>query len=254
MSTSAEKLEPAVRDPRKLRNTALILIALIVLGGALILMAYNKAAKNAAKDATPSYVGRIEKNLKVWRQDGSEGSLADMEGQVYVIAPVLFSKPEGWPQTREVLKRLSKHYAGNPDFHIVCLTIDPDHETPEKLGIQAKELGAELPQWWLAATREESVHKFLKNVLKMETIPYVKDGEWIYDGTLVVIDRDRHIRKGTTQAGETRRNNPPFNFEKAASWDAQHSPADDPNRVSRDLENLLTEVIDGLLAKPVTKP
>ena len=248
-----QHLEPAVRDPRKLRNTALILAAIMIASAIGIFIAYVKLAERQANDDTPSFKGRIEKNFKVWRQDESEGDIASMEGEVIVIAPVLFSEPERWQHTRGVLERLSKRYADRKDFHILCLTIDPENEPPKKLGEYARELGATLPQWWLAASREESVHKFLKNVLKMETIPHKKDGKWIYDGTLVVIDRDRHIRKGTVKMSDRFRTDAKFDFEAAAAWGREHPVDGDTTRVSRDLENLLVHVIDHVLAQPVTK-
>lgn len=248
-----QHLEPAVRDPRKLRNTALILTAIMIASAVGIFIAYVKLAERQANDDTPSFKGRIEKNFKVWRQDESEGDIASMEGEVIVIAPILFSDPARWEHTRGVLERLSKRYADRQDFHILCLTIDPENEPPKKLAEYAKELNATLPQWWLAASREESVHKFLKNVLKMETIPHKKDGKWIYDGTLVVIDRDRHIRKGTVKMSDRFRTDAKFDFEAAAAWGKEHPVDGDTTRLSRDLEELLVHVIDHVLAKPVTK-
>lgn len=254
MSTPRQPLEPAVRDPRKLRNTGLILTAVMIASAVGILFAYLKLAERQADVDTPSYKGRIEKNFKVWRQDESEGDLSQMEGEVYVIAPVLFSEPERWKHTRGVLERLAKRYADRKDFHIVCLTVDPEGEPPAKLKQYAQDLGATLPQWWLGAAREESVHKFLKNALKMETIPHRKDGKWEYDGTLVVIDRDRHIRKGTVKMSKRSRGDANFDFEAAAAWGEKHPTDGDPTRVSRDLEALLVHVIDHVLAKPVTQP
>lgn len=252
MRTPAEPLIPAERDPVKLRRTGIALTLLMIVSAVGVYLAYMKLAERQAADDTPSFKGRIEKNFKVWRQDESEGDLATMEGEVYVIAPVLFSDPEGWKNTREVLKKLAEKYKDRSDFHIVCLTVDPEGEPPAKLKAYAGEIGATLPQWWLAATREESVHKFLKNVLKMEMIPHKKDGKWIYDGTLVVIDRDRHIRKGTVRTDKRARMDAPFDFEAAAKWDKEHPTPGDPTRVSRDLENLLVHVIDHVLGKPVT--
>lgn len=253
MRTPPQPLEPAVRDPRKLRRTALILTALMVASAVGILFAYLKLAERQADDDTPSYKGRVERNFKVWRQDESEGDLASMEGEVFVIAPVVFSDPERWKYTRGVLERLSKRYADRKDFHIVCMTVDPEGEPPTKLKGYATELGATLPQWWLCAAREESVHKFLKNNLKMEIYPHRQDGKWIYDGTLVVIDRDRHIRKGTVKTSKRSRKDAAFDFEAAAAWGEKHPVDGDVTRVSRDLEELLVHVIDHVLDKPVTK-
>ena len=253
MRMPAEPFEPAVRDPRKLRRTALILTAIMILSAIGIPYAYLKLAERQALDDTPSVKGRILRNFRVWRQDGSEGDLGQIDKEVYVIAPVLFSESERWKETLGVLQRLSKRYAARTDFHIVCITVDPEGEPPEKLEEYAKELGAELPQWWLAATREESAHKFLKNVLKMETIPHQKDGKWVYDGSLVVIDRDRHIRQATIQRGKYFRENVTFDFERAAQWDAEGRTEGLEESNVETLEEILISTIDRILAQPVSK-
>ena len=254
MRTPPQPLEPAVRDPRKLRRTALILVAIMIASGIGILFAYMKLAERQALDDTPSVKGRILRNFKVWTQDGKEADLGRIDGDVYVIAPVLFSEPERWKHTREVLQGLAKRYEGREDFHIVCLTVDPEGEAPDKLEGYASGLGARLPQWWLAATREESTHKFLKNVLKMETIPHRQDGKWIYDGAVVVIDRDRHIRQATVQQGKYSRKNVTFDFERAAQWDAEGRTEGLEKSNVETLEEILVSTIDRLLAQPATKP
>jgi len=257
MRTPAEKLEPAVRDPRKLRNTALILTAIMIASAIGILFSYFKMAERQADDDTPSFKGRLDKSevLKVWRQDQSEGDLGDLEKDVYLIAPILFNDPARWQQTRGVLERLAKRYADRKDFHIVCLSIDPEKDSPLKLGDYAKDLGAMMPQWWLAATREESTHKFLKNVLRMQIYPHKKDdGTWDYDSSLILIDRDRHIRQATQKRGRYSRKDVTFDFEEAATWDAQGRTEGLKKSNVETLEEILVKTIDQLLAKPVTQP
>ena len=64
----AQDMEPAERDPRKLRLTAFTLVALMVVGGLAILMAYNRKAAELAKDDRPAFVTRLREdkdNLKL---------------------------------------------------------------------------------------------------------------------------------------------------------------------------------------------
>jgi len=255
MRTPPLPLEPAVRDPRKLRRTALILVVIMITSAVGILYSYFKWAEKEANNETPAFKGRIEKNFKVWRQDESEGDFAAMDGEVYVIAPVVFSDPAGWKTTRAVLERLAKRYADRKDFHIVSMTIDPEGESPAKLKGYAEELGATLPQWWLCGAREESVHKFLKNNLKMEIYPHRKDGKWIYDGSLVLIDRDRHIRQATRKSSKVKRDAVVFNFEQAAAWDAEGRTAglEEGKTNVQTLEDMLVKAVDHVLSKPVTQ-
>jgi len=254
----AQDLEPAVRDPKKLRRTAFILVGIMLLGAIFVLIAYNRDAARRAEDSRPAITGRLNKNFKVWRQDESEAGLLDLRGDVFVIVPVVFSQPDSWKTTREVLLEMEARYASRPDLHIVCVTQDPENEPPERLATEAEKLGAELPQWWLAGSREESVHKFFKNVLKANTMAHRKDGELIYDPSLVVIDRDRHIRQPTVRAKKESgrelnyRNRVTFDFEAAAQWDADGRSEGLEKSNVETMKDLLFDTVDELLAQPVT--
>ena len=113
----AQDLEPAVRDPKRLRITGLVLTVLILVSGFGILIAYNRSSKRQAGDDRPALgAGRLDKNFRVWRQDESEGGLLDMEGDVFVISAVSFEQPEGWKTTRKVLESLKERYGERSDF------------------------------------------------------------------------------------------------------------------------------------------
>lgn len=254
----AQDLEPAVRDPKKLRLTGAVLAVLIVVSGFGILIAYNQSAKRQAGDDRPALgQGRLDKNFRVWRQDESEAGLLDMAGEVFVISAVSFEQAEDWRHTRKVLENLKARYGERDDFHIVMLTVDPENEPPAKLGAYAKDLGAELPFWWLAGASEESIHKFLKRRLKAQLVPQNKDGKWEYDPSLVVIDRDRHLRQATVRARNAEgkelnfRNPVPFDFEEAAEWDAEGRSEGLEKSNVETLEGLLHKTIDQLLEQPV---
>jgi cytochrome oxidase Cu insertion factor (SCO1/SenC/PrrC family) len=174
MRPDLQNLEPAERDPKKLRRTAFILVAMMLLGGVMVLVAYNRKAAAEADDDRPSYVTRLridKHDFKLWRQDESEAGLLDLAGDVFVIAPVVFGQPESWETTRGVLLELKERYGNRDDFHLVTITLDPENEPPLELAKHAAELGAELPFWWVAGAREESVHKYFKNVLQAGSMP-----------------------------------------------------------------------------------
>ena len=254
----AQDLEPAVRDPKRLRITGLVLTVLILVSGFGILIAYNRSSKRQAGDDRPALgAGRLDKNFRVWRQDESEGGLLDMEGDVFVISAVSFEQPEGWKTTRKVLESLKERYGERSDFHIVMLTVDPENEPPAKLAGFAKDLGAELPFWWLAGASEESTHKFMKRRLKAQLVPQKRDGVWEYDPSLIVVDRDRHLRQATVRARNSKgvemnfRNPVPFDFEQAAGWDAEGRSEGLEKSNVETLEGLLHKTIDHLIEQPV---
>jgi cytochrome oxidase Cu insertion factor (SCO1/SenC/PrrC family) len=254
MRTPVDLLEPAVRDPRKLRRTAFWLFVIMIASGVGVFSAYMKWAAKQADDDRPGFVGRIDNKSEfgVVRQDESGAKLSELFGKVWVVCGVSVKQPESWQATREVLLRLNQRYAGREDFRIVCFTVDPGQEDPAVLAAAAAGLGVGLPNWWFAAAGEEYVHKFLKNKLRLGLMPHQVDGKWIYDASLVVVDRDRHIRQASLKQGKYRRNKITFDFEQAAKWDAEGRTVGLEKSNSETLESLLVKTVDELLAKPVT--
>lgn len=242
MDFDPSNLEPAPRDPKALRRTALILGALILVGAILVPMAYRKLLVKQAEEFRPAYAGRLVHNLGVVRQDGSTAGLFDLTGDVWVVAAVCLDQPEGWQRSREVMEELAERYRERDDFHMVCLTVDPEHERPERLKAAAEELGAKLPGWWIAAAGEEYVHKYLKNKLKHGMLPHRdENGRWIYDSSLVVIDRDLHIRK--VKVG--------FDFDAAAGWDEDGLQSGTGRSNVDELKQQLHRTLDHLLKQKV---
>lgn len=256
MNGPAHDLEPAERDPVKLRRTAMVLVGVMVIGAVFVLAAYQRDAKKRAEDDRPAIVTRLEKNFKVWRQDESEAGLIATDPKdrvVQVIAPVVFKEPATWAHTRDILQRLDERFGGRDDFRLVCITLDPENEPPPYLAEVAEDLGATLPDWWVCGSREESVHKFFKNTLKAGVMPKKREGGWHYDPALVVIDRDRHVREATIRARKpsgkllNHRQRVSFDFEQAAEWDAQGRETGEDKSNVEILEELLVETIEYVL-------
>ena len=248
-------LEPAIRDPKKLRNTAFVLVGIMLLGGWLVLKAYEKWSVGQAKDDRPAVIYRItpERDLRMLRQDGKTADLADLRGKVIAINVFSLRDPEIAARSMAVMKRLAESRAADADFHLVSLVIDP--LPAEKLLATLTETaathGMKLPQWWLGGNEPKTLHKFIKNELKATTYPNEKTGKWDYDAAIVLIDKNGHIRRAVVPQ---KQGGPPFiatfDFEQAAAWDAKGAKTGTANTNAGELEVLLNQTIDKLLAEP----
>ena len=160
-------LEPAVRDPKKLRNTAFVLVGIMVLGGWLVLKAYEGWSVSQANDDRPAVIYRItpERDLRMLRQDGKTVDLVELRGKVIAVNVFSLRDPELAARSMAVMRRLAESRAANPDFHLVSLVIDP--LPAEKLLATLTETatthGMKLPQWWLGGNEPKTLHKFIKN-------------------------------------------------------------------------------------------
>lgn len=256
MSLPAPDSEPAIRDPKKLRNTALILVAIIFLGGWLVLKAYDQWSSKQAADDRPAVIYRItpERDLRMLRQDGKMVDLVNLRGKVIAVNVMSNRDPQAAERSLAVMKRLAEKRAADPNFTLVSLIIDPipSEQLINVLATTSATNGMKLPQWWLGSNEPKTLHKFIKNELKANVYPYEVGGKWQYDPSIVLIDKNGHVRRGVVPQ---KRGGPPyianFDFNEAAEWDSREVPVKtgtDHNNAEQ-LEILLNHTIDKLLAE-----
>lgn len=251
-------LEPAIRDPKKLRNTALVLCGIIFLGGWLVLKAYDRWSLQQAGNDRPAVIYRItpERDLRMLRQDGKIVNLVDLRGKVIVVNVMSLRDPEAAKRSLDVMKRLAETQAETKNFNMVSLIIDP--EPSEKLLTTLSETasanGMKLPLWWCGSNEPKTLHKFIKNELKATIYPNETNGKWVYDGSIVLIDKNGHIRRAVVP--HTKNGKPykadvvAFDFDQALKWDEEHQITGTTHSNIEELEILLNKTIDKLLAEP----
>jgi cytochrome oxidase Cu insertion factor (SCO1/SenC/PrrC family) len=253
-----EDYEPAVRDPKKLKRTAWILVAIMLGGGLLVLKSYEKWAVRQSADDRPSIAYRIpkEKDLRIIRHDGKTVDLFDLRGHVWLINVISLNNPPSSERSLAVMKRLAAKYSATPDFNLVSLAVDPmpAGEIVASLAKAADSHAMKLPQWWLGGNEPATLHKFIKNELKASVFPHEENGRWVFDSSIVLIDRNGHIRRAVVPQ---KQGGPPyvatFDFDQAAKWDAEGKKTGTERSNEAELEVLLEKTIDTLLAETAGK-
>ncbi|MBX3741627.1 MAG: hypothetical protein KF712_11590 [Akkermansiaceae bacterium] len=254
------QLEPVTPDPRKLWMTALILVVIMVVGAVAILGAYRSYnRKQATSDRPAMNSNRLtpEKDLPLVRQDGGRGALLDLSGKVILIQVVSSAQPETSERTNGVMKRMAEQYAANDDVALVSLVVDPGppEKALESLTTAATALGASLPKWWVGTNQQELLHKYVKKEFKASIFPHQEDGKWVFDTSLVLLDRNGIVRQPVVP--QKRGGSPyvgPFDFDQAASWDERGIKTGTERSNAGELEALLGKTIDILLTEAVQKP
>ena len=186
-------LEPRERDPKAIRRTVLILLV-IMFGGIIVANSYRKLLSRQNEVFRPNYSERLNKNLQLVRQDRKAISLDDLGGQVWLCALVKTGQPETGKLSREVMVEMSNRFSEESDLKCVLIAADPESDTPAELSEWAESEGLTLPRWWLVGAGAERLGKYLKNEMRFSDVPYEKDGQWKFDTSVVVVDRNRHIR------------------------------------------------------------
>lgn len=80
-------------------------------------------------------------------QDNKKITNQTYKGKVYVLEFFFSTCPTICPKMNESMLVLEKSFFGNPNFGIVSITIDPEHDTPKVLKEHAKLLGVKSSNW-----------------------------------------------------------------------------------------------------------
>jgi cytochrome oxidase Cu insertion factor (SCO1/SenC/PrrC family) len=245
-------MEPAVRDPAKLRKTAFYIVLFGIVSAVVVLWNYSIASGKQNTSDRPSYHGNVFFNLKFLRQDGKIGGFDDLKGKVWIIQPYSATQPETCQLSTAALKRLLEKYQNNDDVAFVSLVIDPGPAEGALKVVQqaAEQQSAKLPKWWFGTTDPDVLHKYLKDKCRLGTLPHFHEGKWLYDSSLIVVDRDMKLRRAVIpQQKGGRPYVTGFDFAQAAEWDEKGTKTGTDLSNQQEMQQLLEKTIEKLLDK-----
>lgn len=158
------------------------------------------AIVDAGRTTTPEWF-EIGKDLNAVNQDGKNVKLSDLRGKVWIAAEFFAVCPHCAVRNGEELRKLYDEFRSHPDFHIVCISVDPENDKKEKLSDYAQALGAETKSWWfLNAGDAKATHDYLEKELKFFGIRERKDpadieanGRYAHDLGFLLVDREFRV-------------------------------------------------------------
>lgn len=140
----------------------------------------------------------IGKDLVATNQAGEMVKLSDLRGKVWVVAEFFAVCPHCAVRNGKELREIYDAFKDHPDFHIVCISVDPQQDDVEKLKDYAEALGADSKNWWfLNAGDEKATHDYLEKTLKFLGVRERTDpaqieanGRFEHDMGLLAVSRD----------------------------------------------------------------
>ena len=152
---------------------------------------------NTGKDTAPQWF-EIAKDLPAVNQDNQAVKLSDLRGKVWIVAEFFAICPHCAVRNGEELRKIYDEFKGHPDFHLTCISVDPENDKPEKLGDYAKALGADTKNWWfLNAGDAKTTHEYLEHELKFfgirartDPLDIETNGKYAHDLGFILVDRD----------------------------------------------------------------
>lgn len=122
---------------------------------------------------------------------GRPYGLADLKGKVWVAA-FIFTRCRTTciPMCGEMME-LQDEFRDESDFRIVATTVDPVHDTAERLKKFGEGYGADPERWLFLTGKKEDIKRFAHGGLKIQWHP---EDPLIHSTYFVLVDREGRIR------------------------------------------------------------
>lgn len=143
----------------------------------------------------------IEKDLQAVNQDNQKVKLSDLRGKVWLVAEFFAVCPHCAVRNGSELRAIYEEFKSNPDFQVVCISVDPEMDDVGKLADYAKVLGADSKNWWfLNAGDAKATHEYLEKQLKFfgirertDALDIEANGRYAHDLGFLLVDRDFNV-------------------------------------------------------------
>lgn len=139
----------------------------------------------------------LEKDLVLTRQDGKEVKISDLRGKTWAFAQFYATCPMCAERNSQGLKAIYREFRDNPDFVLVCITVNPEEDGVEQMRSYAEALGADPSNWWFLTGNPASLKDYMHKVMKYDEITRRTDpeeaaamGELVHNMQIVVYNRD----------------------------------------------------------------
>ena len=185
MSSARRRHRPRPRLRRRtdLGGGARTLALLLVLGAPLL----------GCGTKEPPVLGTVP-DFSLTERSGSVIHAGDLDGAVWIAGFIFTRCPDVCPALTARMADLQKALAGSPAIHLVSISVDPTHDTPEVLRGYAERAGAK-DDWLFLTGPRDQVASLLKDGFK---VAFADDGPAeapiTHSDRLVLVDRERRIR------------------------------------------------------------
>ncbi|UTN05969.1 SCO family protein [Flavobacterium bizetiae] len=154
----------------------------------------NVGSKDSKSDAKLIKIGPAPK-FELTNQDNVKVSNETYKGKVYVLEFFFTTCPSICPKMNLSMLEIEKTFFGNPNFGIVSITIDPNHDTPQVLKEHAKLLGVKSSNWNFLTGDKATIMDLSNKGFNLYAGENEKvSGGFEHSGLFALIDKDGNIR------------------------------------------------------------
>jgi protein SCO1 len=185
----------------------MILMIIIALG---VVVSYNwliTINKQQQQGRLPMQ-GRVETDLPAWvDQNGTTRHLEQLKGKVFAVSYLYTTCPMGCAGVAEKMDELQKEFGSDPNFHLLSISLDPEHDRPEvlKAWLDQKKYGGD--NWWFLTSPDgkgEAIREWMTKTFRIaakakppEHVALNPADKWEHQLVMVLVDGQGNIRTPT---------------------------------------------------------
>lgn len=145
---------------------SVVLVAVVVIGSSMWIRNSREEAFQSVGAERPEVLMTLEQDLVATNQEGKEVRLSDLKGKVWVALEFFASCPQCAKRNYTDLLKIYAEFKDDPNFHMVCITVDPETDGVEELQAYAEALEADSSNWWFLTGSQEELHRYLTEEMK----------------------------------------------------------------------------------------
>lgn len=206
MSTpSPAPVAPVPDDAPRVRPwTIWALIAIIAFGGVVgtQLLFKRIVPEVVSQSRRLPYLTRLEKDLEATNSDGQTVRLSQLDGKVFLIAYVYTTCPRGCAEIVDKMRVMQEKFGADPRFHLVSVSLNPAHDTPEQLARFREAHGLTASNWWFLTGDEEALRYYMTKQVDLRPVVDIPEKDRVspedlfdHDSRVALVDATSHVRE-----------------------------------------------------------
>jgi protein SCO1 len=171
-------------------NVTLLGIPLVV--ATVFFFVWRSQISHFANRAIESY-GAVPP-FQLVNQDGQPFGSAQLSGKIWIADFVYTSCPGPCPMISSRMSELQKPLE-NTDVHLVSVSVDPEHDTPNVLRRYAEKLHAQPQRWDFLTGSKTAIYALSRNSFKLAIADGSQEmGAPVHSTRMILVDRHSMIR------------------------------------------------------------
>lgn len=119
----------------------------------------------------------------------------DLQGKVYVVEFFFSTCPTICPIMNQNMKQVQSHFASNPNFSVVSITIDPKTDTSEVLKKHSEQLGITSQNWHFLTGDQTNIFEIANKGFNLYAGQNSQvAGGFEHSGLVALVDKKGNIR------------------------------------------------------------